>query len=98
VTAQTRPQHPGAATTARPPQVQPGHQQHYAPAGGQHDQPIAEGADHQLAMQRSGNRLQVVLRILATQQHAPVRIDEQIEALPGVVDDELRAAVRLHRR
>ncbi|MNY04495.1 hypothetical protein D3C86_1371750 [compost metagenome] len=84
--------------TARPPQEDAGHHQHHAPTGGQFDQPIANGADHQLAVNRPGDGLQVLLGVLFTEDVTVVRINENVQLLFIVEHDKLRAALGIDRR
>ncbi|MNZ65719.1 hypothetical protein D3C78_839190 [compost metagenome] len=91
-------QNPTPTLAARPPQVDTGHHQDDAPASRQLDQPVADRADHQLAVQRPGDRLQVVLGVLGAKQLAAVRIDEQVDLPPVLHTDKLRAAIGRGRR
>ncbi|MNH83013.1 hypothetical protein D3C73_354060 [compost metagenome] len=95
-TAQAWPQNAGGLT-ARPPQEYPGHHQHHTPTGGQFDQPIADGADHQLAVNRARNGLQVLLGILLAEDVAVVRIDKNVQLVAVVEHDELGAAFGIDR-
>ncbi|MNO68811.1 hypothetical protein D3C76_596530 [compost metagenome] len=93
-----RPQHAGAVAPAWPPQIQARHHQHDAPARRQLDQAITDRADHQLAVQGTGNRLQVLFAILLAEQLATVGVDEHVQFAPAVMHHELRAALGIQRR
>ena len=95
---QARPQHASTTLTARPPEVQAGHHQHHAPAGGQLDQAVADSADQQLAVQGAGESLQVVRRVLLAEQRAAVGVEEQVGLASVELGDELRAALGRRRR
>ncbi|MNQ54443.1 hypothetical protein D3C85_685110 [compost metagenome] len=96
--AQPWPQNSGATLASWPPQEDAGHDQHDAPARGHLDQSIADGADHQLAMNGPGDGLQVVLRVLLAQDIALIRVDEHVQFAASVFHDELRAAFGVDRR
>ncbi|MOA08288.1 hypothetical protein D3C78_1280420 [compost metagenome] len=93
---QARPQN-ACRLTAWPPQEDAGHHQHHAPTGGQFDQPIADGADHQLAVNRAGNGLQVFLGVLLAEDVTVVRIDEHIQFVAAIEHDKLRATFSADR-
>ncbi|MNG15479.1 hypothetical protein D3C84_993110 [compost metagenome] len=90
-TVQAWPQDAGRLTP-RPPQEHPGNHQHHAPPGSQFHQPVTDGADHQLAVDRPGNGLQVLLGILIAKDVAVVRIDEHIQLGTVIDHDKLGAA------
>ena len=96
--AQARPQYSGGRLPAWPPQVQTGNHQHHAPASSQFHQPVAEGADHQLAMQCPSHGLQIELGILLAQHFTAVGVDKHVKLAPAVVDHKLSAALRVDWR
>ncbi|MNS59930.1 hypothetical protein D3C72_929030 [compost metagenome] len=87
---------PYAGSLARPPQVEPADEQHYAPAGGQFDQPIPCGAEQQLRMQGTGHRLQVPLVVHGAEQGAAGGIHEEGQLALALVDNELGTRVGGH--
>ncbi len=95
-TVQAWPQNP-RRLTARPPQEKPRHHQHHPPTGGHFDQPVTDGADHQLAVDGAGDGLQILLGILFAEDVAVVRVDEYVQLLPGTGHDKLRAALGVDR-
>ncbi|MNY00998.1 hypothetical protein D3C86_1335100 [compost metagenome] len=95
-TAQTGPQN-SRRLTARPPQEHPGNHQHHAPTGGHFNQPVTDGANHQLAVDRPRDCLQVFLGVLLAKDVAVVRIDEYVQFVASVEHDKLRAAFGVHR-
>ena len=79
---QPGPHYPCAGAPARPPQVQARDHQHDAPAGSQFHQTVTDGADHQFAMQGTGDGLQVQLAVLFAEDLAAVRVNEDVHSRP----------------
>ena len=82
---------------ARPPEIEAADKQHYAPAGGQLDQPIPCGAEQQIGMQGASHRLQVPLVVHGAEQGAADRIHKQGEFIALLSDDKLGAGIRRGR-